>query len=59
MLPLNRPFKDDPNNANIIATAAIPKIRATFAGEIDSKLNTSISQKGYITIFKVHTVQSV
>lgn len=45
MLPLNMLFADDPNNANIIATAAIPKIKANFAGEIDSKLNTLISHK--------------
>jgi len=35
MLPLNRLFADDPSNANIITTAAIPKIKANFAGEID------------------------
>jgi hypothetical protein len=27
MLPLNRLFADDPNNANIITTAAIPMIK--------------------------------
>lgn len=42
MLPLNRFFADAPNNPNIITTAAIPKINANFAGEIDSKLNTLI-----------------
>ena len=47
MLPLNRLYADDPNNANIIATAAIPKIKANFAREIDSKLNTMISHKKY------------
>jgi hypothetical protein len=52
MLPLNRLFADHPSNANIITTAAIPKIKANFAGEIDSKLNTLISHKKYKKKFK-------
>ena len=39
MLPLNRFFADEPNRANIIATAAIPTTKANFFGETDSKLN--------------------
>lgn len=47
MLPLNRFFKDDPNNANIIATAAIPKIKANFAGEIDSAQYIDFAKRVY------------
>jgi hypothetical protein len=47
MLPLNRLFADDPSNANLITMAAIPKIKANFAAEIDSKLATLISHKKY------------
>ncbi len=50
ILPLNRLCADDPNKANIITTAATPKINANFAGETDSKLNTLILLKKYITI---------
>jgi hypothetical protein len=39
ILPLKRFRADDPNKANIIATAAIAKIKANIFGEIDSKLN--------------------
>jgi hypothetical protein len=50
ILPLNKLLADDPNKAKIIATAAIPKINANILGETDSKLNTLILLKKYITI---------